>query len=222
VKRIVESELMEDEAQAIAYASADFDEPHSRFIELFRESFPDFAGTGRVIDLGCGPGDIAIRFARAFPRCIVHGVDGSTAMLRIGQRLLDRSATNVHERVQLIQGLLPDATMPLPRYDAIISNSLLRQLHEPQTLWRSVQRFAAPGAAVFVMDLRRPATFEEAERLRAKYVSSEPEVLQQDFFNSLLAAFEPEEINAQRGEAGLSHLDVRSIGDRHVVISGVV
>src|SRR5438067_7095019 len=102
MERIVEPELMEDEAQAMAYAGADFEQPHSHFIKLFRESFPGLDVSGSVIDLGCGPGDIAIRFARSFPRCVVHGVDGSSAMLRAGERLLERAGADVRGRVRLI------------------------------------------------------------------------------------------------------------------------
>src|SRR5438067_2052570 len=176
MQRIPEPELMEDEAQAVAYARADFEEPHSRFIALFRESFSGLNVSGYAIDLGCGAGDIAIRFARAFPRCVVHGVDGSPAMLCEGMRRLeDESCADVRGRVELIEGLLPDATMPVEHYDAVICNSLLHQLHDPQTLWRAVQRFAASGTPVFVMDLRRPASIAEAEAMRARYVSTEPE-----------------------------------------------
>ncbi len=212
---------MEDETQAAAYAGADFEQPHSRFIELLRESFPGQDLNGAVIDLGCGPGDIAFRIARAFPNCIVHGVDGSRAMLRLGRQLLER-AGNVRDRVRLIEGVLPEVLMPLRRYEIVISNSLLHQLHDPQVLWRSVRKFAASRAPVFVMDLRRPLTVAEAERLQAQYVSNEPEILQRDFFNSLLAAFEPDEIVAQLQAAGLSHLDVRVIGDHHLIVSGRV
>src|SRR4051794_10165880 len=100
---------MEDEAQALAYAGADFEQPHSHFIQLFRESFPGLEVTGNVIDLGCGPGDIAIRFARAFPRSVVHGVDGASAMLLAGDHLLEKTPADVRERIRLIQGMLPGA-----------------------------------------------------------------------------------------------------------------
>jgi len=36
----------------------------------------------------------------------------------------------------------------------------------------------------------------------------------------LLAAFEPEEIQAQLRDEGLAGLSVRSVSDRHVIISG--
>ena len=219
MNRIPEPELMEDPEQACAYANADFSEPHSNFIKLFRESFPGHAIAGNAIDLGCGPGDVAIRFARAFPDCEVHGVDGSPAMLEAGKTLLER-APEIRQRVQLIAGMLPEAAMPLAQYEIVISNSLLHQLHEPQTLWKSVLKYAAPGAAVFIMDLRRPPTIGEAKRLRDTYAGNEPALLQRDYYNSLLAAFEPGEITEQLIAANLGQLVVRPIGDRHVTVFG--
>ena len=38
MQRIPEPELMTDEGQAIAYANADFEEPHNHFIKLLKES----------------------------------------------------------------------------------------------------------------------------------------------------------------------------------------
>ncbi len=67
---------MESPAQAEAYARADFSAPHQRFVELFNEKFPNLDPRGTVLDLGCGPGDIALRFAQAHPHCTVHGLDG--------------------------------------------------------------------------------------------------------------------------------------------------
>ena len=217
--RIPEPELMEDPAQARAYAGADFSVPHSNFIKLFRIAFPGRPISGHVMDLGCGPGDITIRFAAAFPQCEVHGVDGSPAMIEAGETLLQHSG-DTRKRIRLIHGMLPDAAMPCPRYDTVICNSLLHQLHDPQTLWTSVKKFAAPGALVFVMDLRRPTTITDARRLCDTYAANEPPLLQRDYYNSLLAAFEPAEIESQLASAKLPHLIVRPIGDRHVTIHG--
>lgn len=55
MQRIPEPELMDDVVQAAAYAQADFEDAHARFIELFRAAFPDEAPAGNVLDLGCGP-----------------------------------------------------------------------------------------------------------------------------------------------------------------------
>ncbi len=208
---------METAEQAAAYAQADFEAPHNRFIELYLERFP--APEGCVLDLGCGPGDIALRFAKACPRAEVHGLDGSLAMLDAAALCRARHP-GLDARVRLLHGLLPGAALPRTAYDAVISNSLLHHLHDPLVLWQAIRRAAAPGAPVFVMDLRRPATPEEAARLTRRYAFGEPAVLQHDFHHSLLAAFEPDEIRAQLRATGLGHFTVDTPTDRHVIAWG--
>ena len=218
MQRIPEPELMNDPAQALAYARADFSEPHNRFIEQFRSCFPRWAGQGHVLDLGCGPGDICQRFARAFPQTHIHGIDGAAAMLNIGRD--DLQQAQLADRIQLIEGYLPGATLPRAHYDAVISNSLLHHLNDPQVLWKSIAQHAAKGAPVFVMDLRRPDTEAAAEELVAQYASGEPDILRHDFHHSLLAAYRVEEIEAQLHAAGIDWLTVNAFGDRHIIVLG--
>ncbi len=221
MERIPEPELMDEEEQACAYAAADFSEPHGRFIELFRESFPGLDPHGHVLDLGCGPGDIAMRFARAFPGCRVQGIDGAVAMLRCGLAILaGDDAADVRGRVELIQARLPVESLPRPGYDIVISNSLLHHLSEPSILWKTVEAAAAPGAPVFIMDLMRPAAEAEARRLVDVYMPVEPEILKRDFFNSLLAAFTVDEVRAQLVESGLEYLKAGPVSDRHLAVWG--
>lgn len=219
MKRRLEPELMDTAEQAVAYACADFEAPHARFIELFRARFPGEDIAGPVLDLGCGPGDIALRFAKAFPHCTVDGVDGAAAMLAAAE-FCHRRHPGLRDRVRLWHGLLPSCDLPHDRYAAVISNSLLHHLADPMVLWLSILRRAAPGAPVFIMDLRRPATPADARRLTDLHAAGEPDILRHDFHNSLFAAFEPGEIEAQLRDAGLAHFRVETPGDRHVAIHG--
>jgi hypothetical protein len=123
-------------------------------------------------------------------------------------------------RVTFIEGVLPDVKLPRARYDGILSNSLLHHLHDPQILWRAVRRYAVRGAPVLVMDLCRADSPEHARQLTETYGGGEPELLQQDLFASLMAAFEPEEVEAQLAEAGLGMLEVRRVSDRHLMAVG--
>ena len=66
MKRKPEPELMDSEAQTIAYAEADFNESNSLFVSRFLDNFPRLPKSGRMADLGCGPGDITVRMAHAF------------------------------------------------------------------------------------------------------------------------------------------------------------
>ena len=220
MKRIPEPELMDDRMQAEAYANADFDEAHRHIVEAFDIHFPGIKMEGQILDIGCGPGDIAFRLARRFPKCSVIGVDGSAEMIRLAN---ERSAREhaLQERVTFIEGFIPGAPIPEGPYAAIVSNSLLHHLHRPGVLWQTVKQYTSPGSKIFIADLFRPATEAEARQLVTAYAAEEPGVLQRDFYNSLLAAFEPEEIEAQLADAGLTELSVEKISDRHLVVFGV-
>ncbi|HDZ59477.1 MAG TPA: methyltransferase domain-containing protein [Actinobacteria bacterium] len=221
MERKREPELMVEDAQARAYAEADFNDPHGGYVTLFKEAFGDRGISGYVLDLGCGPGDITFRFARAFPGCTVHGVDGSEAMLGFGWRQLTASP-ELQGNVELFTGMVPGAELPRERYDAIISNSLLHHLPRPAVLWDEVKLRGKPGAPVFIMDLRRPGSREYARLLVDRHAGSEPEILRRDFYNSLLAAFRVEEVHKQLEKAGLDAFTVKETGDRHLIISGLL
>ncbi|MDX1519389.1 MAG: SAM-dependent methyltransferase, partial [Gammaproteobacteria bacterium] len=60
-----------------------------------------------------------------------------------------------------------------------------------------------------------------AEALVHQYAREEPEILQQDFYNSLLAAFSPAEVNQQLHDSGLGYLTIEILSDRHLCIFGL-
>lgn len=220
MQRIPEPELMDNAAQARAYAEADFEQPHSQVIAQFQRCFAGLPVPGCVLDLGCGPCDITRRFALAYPDCTLHAVDGAAQMLKLGAAMLDQ--TGLAPRITLVRARLPDDALPRSGYDAVISNSLLHHLADPQVLWRSITRHARPGAPIFIMDLLRPDSTAAARALMERYAAGEPEILREDFFNSLCAAYRIDEIAAQLEAAGLGHLTIETISDRHFIVHGFI
>lgn len=218
MERIPEPELMEDPEQARAYARADFSEPHDAFVRHFQRLFPDFAH-GRVLDLGCGAADVTIRFARAYPRATLEGVDGAEPMLQLGREAV--AFAGLDSRIVLRPLRLPAADLN-GGYDAVISNSLLHHLARPATLWQSVARSARPGAPILVMDLLRPISRDAALGLVRLHAGDAAPVLARDFFKSLLAAYRPDEVTPQLHAAGLAHLNVAAVSDRHWLVWGHV
>ena len=218
LQRILEPELMDDDAQARAYAEADFHDPHGLFVERLEAELDTTKIDGVVLDLGCGPGDISIRIATTHPRCRVHGIDGSAAMLHYGRQAVQ--ASGVAGRVRLVQGYLPADRPPLDRYEVIVSNSLLHHLHQPLALWQVIKQHAWPDTTVMVMDLMRPGNLDDVEALLETYMENAPEILRRDFRNSLRAAFTPAEVRQQLAASGLERLAVETISDRHLVVAG--
>ena len=220
MKRRPEPELMDSEAQTLAYAEADFDEANTLFTERFLARFSDLPARGRLADLGCGPGDITIRLARALPGWELTGLDAGPNMLKqAGRRLADPSLA---QRVRFRLAYLPDPELHSAEWDAVVSNSLLHHLPRPAVLWDSIVQLGAPGAAVQVMDLMRPDSEDHAQRLVEHYAVDAPAVLREDFYNSLLAAYTPEEVSGQLIQAGLDRLKIESASDRHWIVSGTL
>ncbi|MDW8262415.1 MAG: class I SAM-dependent methyltransferase [Phycisphaerales bacterium] len=216
MRRQPEPEVMELPEEVAAYAKADFAEVNRLFVQRLVE----LAGQldrADAVDLGCGPGDITIRVAQARPRWNLTAVDLSQAMLDVavsearrrgGSRIVFRKA---------------DAKkLPFTRhsFDVVFSNSLLHHLTDAETMWGEVARIARPRAVIFFRDLCRPPDEQTARKIVQTHAAGESELLREEFYRSLLSAYTPEEIRSQLAAAGLGHLQVSQINDRHVDIFG--
>jgi len=211
---------MDSEEQTLAYAEADFNESNSLFLERFLARFPELPSSGSMADLGCGPGDITVRLAHALPGWEITGLDAGPNMLRQAERRL--AGEHLAGRVRFRLSHLPDDALPGAAWNAVVSNSLLHHLPDPLALWRSVIQLAAPGAAVQVMDLMRPDSEGHARQLVDAYAADAPRILREDFRNSLLAAYTPEEVSGQLIRAGLDRLKIETVSDRHWIVSGTL
>ena len=216
MKRTPEPELMDEATQARAYSEADFAAPHEAFCDAAQRVYSSDM-QGEVLDLGCGPADVTVRFARRNPNCRIVGVDGAQAMLDLGQARIDKEGLS--QRIKLAQHYLPSTTLP-KAFDGVISNSLLHHLADPMVLWQTIATHVQKDAPVFVMDLMRPTNEAEVKQLVSQYASQEPEVLRHDFECSLHAAYRVDELTAQLKAAQLCHLTVEAITDRHLIVFG--
>ena len=208
---------MDEAEQALAYAEADFSASNELFMDLFKILHPEpFDGT--AIDLGCGPADIPLRFASAYPASRIDAVDGARAMLDLAAAAIGEKQLST--RISLHCKYLPALDLPAKHYTAVLSNSLLHHLNDPADLWLSVGHTALPGASILVMDLLRPQDAGTGDELVGIYAQDAPEVLRTDFRNSLFAAYTLEEVRQQLAAAGLDDLDVRQVSDRHLAVSG--
>ncbi len=218
IKRTPEPELMDGVEQAQAYAAADFSAGDEAVLERVSALFP--AGLGdRLVDLGCGPGNISFRLAQRYPSASVLGIDGAAAMLDLAREALG-AQPGLQERLRFEQHCLPDPHLK-GGFTAVLSNSLLHHLHDPAVLWRTLRQLGASGACIYIKDLRRPPSSEAVLALQQRYLADAPPVLQHDYIASLHAAFSPDEVRAQLEAAGLAEqLQVGALDDRYLEVWG--
>lgn len=225
MERVLEPELMEDAAQALAYEAADFSDADALFIARIRLAVGEAAADApaRVADLGCGPGGQTLALARAFPRWSFEAVDGAEEMAARARAGV--ATAGLEARIRVICGRLPDLLdapdSPLQGpFDLVLSSSMLHHLPEPQVLWQSARRLLRPGGGLVVLDLRRPDDDAAARALVASVAGDAPPILQADFFHSLCAALRPDELVAMLRADGLGHLRVAPVGGRHLALWG--
>lgn len=218
MKRRLETELMTDAAQVKAYAEADFAAPNQHFIECLINFIDNPAFCGHALDLGCGPGDISLRFVQHFTQAYVDALDGSVPMLDYAKAACPPALAT---RCQFLAGYIPTTALPRNHYEVIFSNSLLHHLPNPNSLWQTIKHVSQSGTRVVIMDLMRPESEQHAHDLVETYAKNEPAILQHDFYYSLLAAFNINEITDQLHYLQLP-FTCQASTDRHLLITGVM
>lgn len=219
MRRQTEAEIMDDPEIALAYARTDFAAVNAAFVERLL----DLTGSAiqlDLLDLGCGPGDIPIRIAIARPGWRINALDASAPMLELARAA--EAAAGFTGRVRWVLGNAAQPPVEDHSCDVLCSNSILHHLHDPAPLWRAAKRLLRAGGLVFMRDLYRPPTAEAAWMLVQQHATEASQTLKQEFYNSLLAAHTPQEIQGQLQAAGLAHLHVKTITDRHVDVWGRV
>ncbi len=98
----------------------------------------------RVLDLGSGPGSLALRVARSLPAAEVVAVDRDPVLLEIGRRALVRRPQVSFADRDLGDPLLPELGSG---FDAAVSSTALHWLDRAAlaTLYRSLARMLRPG-----------------------------------------------------------------------------
>ena len=229
MKRRAESEIMNVPAEVDAYAAADFAAVNQAFIDqLIERCSPAIPRPGRLraIDIGTGPGDMPVRLlttlrARRDPwgkDVRIVGLDASAPMLEHARKLSAKAG--LIEQIEWVRADAKATGLPTGRFDVLFSNSILHHITDVLPFWREVKRLAAPGAKVFLRDLARPADEPAARRIVEIYAGTEPQLVQDEYFRSLLSAYAVDEVRAQLSQAGLDGLTVAMVTDRHLDVWG--
>ena len=230
VERVTEPELMCSYLQVKAYAEADFSDTDENIIKkleaFLRNKGKKVDENTSIVDLGCGPGNIAQRIALKWPSAQILGIDGSEEMLKIARRraalLADDFDLKGLSYLQTDISLIAKGLVKVPLADIVVSNSLLHHLHDPLVFWNAIKNVSSCGAIQYHRDLERPASSKEVLEMQRKYLPDSPFALRKDYIASLHAAFTVIEVREQIQTVGLNGLNVLKVDERYLEVAGTV
>ena len=210
LERILEQEVMDSQQDADEYASFDNSAVNEEFVSRALELAP-LAGT--VLDIGTGPGDIAILLAQRAPRLRIVAIDLGEHMLAIARENVRRA--RLTDRVEIRKVDAKATGLPAAGFDMVISNSLVHHIPEPAAMFREVARVAALGAGLFIKDLHRPETEAELDCLVSTYATDCTEYQRRAFRDSLHAGLTVAEVQAICSSIGWAGVEIGRASDRH-------
>lgn len=159
--RILEPEVMDDPAEAALYDEMDHRVVNERFAEDLLTA-ADEAGVRleRIADWGTGTALIPITLCRLDPRISVTAVEPSGAMRALAERNI--AAAGLAGRIEIVGGGFDSVSGP---FDAVVSNSLVHHLAQPQAAFERALEVVRAGGLLFHRDLVRPESLAELSAL---------------------------------------------------------
>lgn len=155
LRRTPEPEVMDGAEEVEVYAST----AAQSYLEAIDNTLVDHVArlgmdSGRLLDIGCGPGNIALKIARRLPQMQVVGVDFSLNMIRAASAAA--GAQRLSRQAEFFSGDANRLCFPDQSFDFVLSNSVLHHLHDPLAMLNEMARVVKPTGIVLLRDLRRP------------------------------------------------------------------
>jgi ubiquinone/menaquinone biosynthesis C-methylase UbiE len=222
--RRLEPEVMDTEEEAMDYDAMDHTAVNQQFCADFLAAGPDLS---RVLDVGTGTGLIPIALCRLREEANVLGTDLSKHMVVRAQCNVE--AAGLEERVEFVLVDAKAPTLPPSSFSAVMSNSIVHHIPEPELALQEMFRLCKRGGLIFVRDLARPDTEGAVEALVSQYggtpASTKPADVaawerQTELFRaSLHAALRVPEVQALLLPLGVPASAVTMTSDRHWTLS---
>jgi ubiquinone/menaquinone biosynthesis C-methylase UbiE len=210
LERVLEQEVMDSEQDAQEYETFDNSAVNEQFVARALELAPV---TGTVLDMGTGPGDIAILLAQRASGLRIVAIDLGEHMLAAARAKVRRAGLS--DRIEITRADVKSTGLTRASFDMVISNSLVHHIPEPESFFAEMKRLARPDAAFFIKDLHRPATEGEHHRLVDTYAKGCTPYQRQTFSDSLRAGLIVSEVQAICARLDLPGLNVCRSSDRH-------
>ena len=216
IKRILEPEVMDSEAEALEYDLMDFTEVNTAFAEKAIELASD---KGTVLDAGTGTARIPILIAQKRPNWRIVAIDLAKSMLSLAEKNIREAG--LENQIKLEQVDVKNLPYPNKSFEGVISNSLVHHLPQPLVFFQEIQRVLQAHGAILIRDLIRPESERILDDLVVKIGIDYDRHQQKLFRDSLQAALTLAEVQDLVNSLGLDNAKVYQSSELHWTIERV-
>ena len=103
------------------------------------------ARSDRVLDVGCGTGELLARLAAKYPAAHLSGLDPVPEMLEVAREKLS-------ERVELRVGWANELPWPEASFDLVVSCNMFHYITHPVAAVQEMERVLRPGGHLVITD----------------------------------------------------------------------
>jgi len=106
--------------------------------------------TRRVLDLGCGTGNLILEAARRWPGAELTGLDGSVGMLEVARRECTNLPQSDRARVSFVHAYADALPFRDASFDVVMTAFVLQQVTDRIAVLREIYRVLRPGGTVAI------------------------------------------------------------------------
>lgn len=150
---------------SVLYNAVSQSEMFRRHYKLVADHVAHHCRSGRILDIGTGPGWLLLELGRLLPELQQVGVDISPAMIATARQNLKREGRRM--AIELTVAGAEALPFPANAFHAVVSTGSLHHWKDPITAFNEVHRVLKIGGCALVYDLVRrlpPAAAEAARR----------------------------------------------------------
>jgi len=108
---------------------------------------------GKIIDVGCGFGEMCITLAKEFSNCEVVGVDLSIPLLDYAES--NMSGESIKNRLKFKKENVEKMSFENGSFDVVFSVNMVHWVNEPLSMVNEIERILKPEGHLFIKDLRK-------------------------------------------------------------------
>lgn len=147
-----------------------YDEMTERLVEyLPRDS-------ARVLELGCGTGNLSVRIGARFPHASLSLIDGSSEMIALTRSRLEEASARGVAGDEFITARFEDLVLPAGSFDVVVSSISLHHVRDKGRLYERIHAMMRPGGRFCFADQIRgePESIHEVNWTRWLDFCAEP------------------------------------------------